>query len=51
MTSNGAKGLIKFPVPTATAVAPARIYSIASSQLTMPPIPTIGRGIPIHKLD
>ena len=34
--------VIKFAVPTDTAVAPARINSIASLAFAIPPIPIIG---------
>ena len=36
------EGLWKFAVPTETALAPARIISIASSAVMIPPIPMIG---------
>ena len=39
-----ARGFWKFAVPTATAVAPASIISIASSAVCTPPIPMIGMG-------
>ena len=40
--SSVAYGLWKFAVPTATALAPARINSIASSAFMIPPMPMIG---------
>ena len=42
MTSIVTAGLWKFAVPTDTALAPAKINSIASSALAIPPIPMIG---------